>query len=336
MSVSTDDTKASNEANNTDIKPDNKANDDDIKNDDIKTEDKYSFNKTVANTLQGRIYLGRNKITNEQVIIKEAWKDLIKLGISRKKHKVAEDFLYEIKIGQLISNKNDCSPYICKTLDCWDDNDAYYCVLEKCDIGLFEFIKMQHRKMGKKVFKKNELLKKPSKWIKYIMKIFRDICIGVNWLHSNNICHLDLSLENTMLIKDGNGDHIPKIIDFGLAKEFPNGNFIYGNKVGKVVYMAPETYARKKYDPRKCDVHCLGVMLFMMLTGSPPYSTPTKGDQLYKLITKGKMLLILKSWKLLASMTEDAYDLIDKIIKPENDRISMSDVLKHKFLDPNN
>jgi len=123
-----------------------------------------------------------------------------------------------------------------------------------------------------------------------------------------------------------------KIIDFGLASHSTNGNFCNDKRVGKTGYMAPEVYAKKQYDGRKADIWSLGVMLFMMLIGAPPYELPTPSCPSFNYIINGHLRQVLQHWKRLRHVTQDALDLMTKIFKFENDRISMEDILKHPFV----
>jgi len=124
-----------------------------------------------------------------------------------------------------------------------------------------------------------------------------------------------------------------KIIDLGLTKEFANGDFLCKlGRVGKLQYMCPEAYARRPFDARKADVYCLGVMLFMMLIGAPPYQAPQPQNAAFKYIISGRVADVLKHWKRLRLLTEDAVDLLTKMLCYEQHRISVADILNHPFL----
>jgi len=124
-----------------------------------------------------------------------------------------------------------------------------------------------------------------------------------------------------------------KVIDLGLTQHFPDGDFrcLLG-RVGKLQYMCPEAYARQPYDARKADVYCLGVMLFMMLIGAPPYQAPQIQNAAFKYISSGRVADVLKHWKRLRLLSEDAVDLLNNMLCYEPKRFSMAEVLKHPFL----
>ena len=207
--------------------------------------------------------------------------------------------------------------------------------MECCQGELFDFINHSHKTTLRKfteaqAMKRQIPMEKPNKWIKSVQSMFKQICLGVEWMHNAGFCHLDLSLENTM-IADMKTMKV-KIIDFGLAKKFENDNFIIQGRIGKVGYMCPEAYARKKYDARLADVYCLGIMLFMMLIGAPIYQQPHIQQPAFKYMINGKLSEILKHWKRLTIVTIDAIDLLNNILRYQPKRFTLSQVLNHPFI----
>lgn len=88
---------------------------------------------------------------------------------------------------------------------------------------------------------------------------------AVNYCHVNNICHRDLKPENILIEDEG----LIKVIDFGTAQTF-NPEQGMSNMLGTPYYMAPEVFSREAYN-EKCDMWSLGVILYCMLTGVPPF-----------------------------------------------------------------
>ena len=86
-----------------------------------------------------------------------------------------------------------------------------------------------------------------------------------------------------------------------------------------------------RYDARAADVYCLGVMLFMMLIGAPPYQMPVLQDVAFAHIVSGHIGDLLKRWKRLRLVTVEALDLLNKIISYEKARISLVEILQHPF-----
>lgn len=96
---------------------------------------------------------------------------------------------------------------------------------------------------------------------------FMDITNGVSYLHSKNIVHLDLKLENLLLNHNLN----VKIIDFGCAR-LQLGQKRYSTPCGSYAYGAPEVISGQWYDGKKADIWSLGVILFCMFVARLPYS----------------------------------------------------------------
>ena len=162
----------------------------------------------------------------------------------------------------------DCDNSITKCISIWDDDTSYWIALEKCDNELFKYIQISFsddNECGKliKYFQSKQQIcaKKPSKWIKNIKIIFNQMCYGTYYMHKNNVCHNDISCENTMINISKNGDIQAKLIDFGLSKMFYHNNFKLKRKLGKECYMSPECYMGKEYDARSNDIYCLGMYI---------------------------------------------------------------------------
>ncbi|GMF23469.1 unnamed protein product [Phytophthora lilii] len=96
-----------------------------------------------------------------------------------------------------------------------------------------------------------------------VLALMHQVLQGVYYLHTTiGVAHRDLSLENVLLSRG-----VCKITDFGLSTD--SRRICEGGLVGKDYYMAPEVVAGKRYDPVLADVWSLGIMWFIMLTGSP-------------------------------------------------------------------
>jgi len=111
----------------------------------------------------------------------------------------------------------------------------------------------------------------PKKAIRYAC----DICTGMQIAHHQGIVHRDLKPANILINDDG----LLKIVDFGVAAAAKSGDTQLtktGYVIGSPKYMAPEQILGKKVDER-ADIYSLGVILYEMLCGEPPYS---RGDHM--------------------------------------------------------
>lgn len=105
------------------------------------------------------------------------------------------------------------------------------------------------------------------------VQIFSQVCQGLSHAHEKGIIHRDLKPSNIMLVPDKD-KVIPKVVDFGLAKEQDGDSFGRLTQTGEVMgtptYMAPEQCSGKPIDQRT-DVYATGCMVYECLTGRPPF-----------------------------------------------------------------
>eukprot|EP01083_Nonionella_stella_P218949 784677_1 len=106
----------------------------------LQGESRFNFTKQLSNTLQGRIYIATDLITNNKVIIKEAWRDLVHRGISRTGHKINENFLRERQLLSDISNKKNYPNSLINCIDLWNDKYCFYYAMPLCQCELFDYI----------------------------------------------------------------------------------------------------------------------------------------------------------------------------------------------------
>jgi hypothetical protein len=101
-----------------------------------------------------------------------------------------------------------------------------------------------------------------------VYKYFSQIASALHYAHGKGVVHRDLKPSNVMV--DAQGDSF--LMDFGIAKVLAGAEKLTGTGgvVGTPTYMAPEQCAGQEADSRM-DVYALGVMLFEMLTGKPPF-----------------------------------------------------------------
>lgn len=114
---------------------------------------------------------------------------------------------------------------------------------------------------------------------KFLLHLYSQILDGVEYLHNNNIAHLDLKLENIMVYNN----HI-KIIDFGEAMiyKIDGKEILYKGIHGTDLCMPPEMIQRKLYKPDKVDIWCCGILLFNIINPYVPWEYANhKTDKLY-------------------------------------------------------
>ena len=160
--------------------------------------------------------------------------------------------------------------------------------------------------------------KKPN--MKLIASVIKDVINAVYYLHNMKptIIHRDIKPENVLL------DQKTKayLTDFGWSNYAPN--FMRRNTVcGSPLYLPPEMVKGSSHD-KTADIWCIGVLLFELTTGKPPFA----GDDME---TVARNIIKLNiSWP--PQMDPDAKDLISKILKLNGkERLPLEQILTHKF-----
>merc|ERR1719474_2632111 len=116
-------------------------------------------------------------VTNRPAVIKEAWKQLVSTGYSRKGHRVPEDFISERNMIMTLSQLPDCKG-IAKGIGRWDDEHCHYYAMEHCEAELFDYISKQHQSPQFRKFVEGEARKKqvatkdPNSWMLTVAKMF--------------------------------------------------------------------------------------------------------------------------------------------------------------------
>ena len=112
-------------------------------------------------------------------------------------------------------------------------------------------------------------------------ELIRKICEGVAAAHQRRIIHRDLKPKNVLLEREG--EWMPKVSDFGLAKLLDNDSTATatGSILGSPAYMAPEqAFGDGKRVGPPADIYSLGAILYECLTGRPPFLGVSIADTL--------------------------------------------------------
>uniref|UniRef100_A0A8C1U954 cGMP-dependent protein kinase n=1 Tax=Cyprinus carpio TaxID=7962 RepID=A0A8C1U954_CYPCA len=246
----------------------------------------------------GRVELVKVKNENETFALK----------CIKKRHIVdnrQEEHIYSERRILLETN----SPFIVKMYCTFKDNKYVYMLLEAC--------------LGGEIW---SLLRDRGSFDEYTAKF----CVGCvteafDYLHNNSIIYRDLKPENLMLDTDG----YVKLVDFGFAKKLKCGQKTW-TFCGTPEYVAPEIILSKGHG-LSVDFWSLGILIFELLTGSPPF---TGSDQMiiYTFILKG-----IEKMDFPKKITKRPGDLIRKLCRQNpserlgNLKNGITDIKKHRW-----
>ncbi|KAK9387775.1 kinase-like domain-containing protein [Lipomyces mesembrius] len=226
----------------------------------------------------GAVYRAIDKITNEVYAIKEVSKHRLRRqrgnAILRQRSRMGSPSLPPARSGQLAMLRKMDDPLnlirheiaILKKLDHVNvanlyevlDNpggDSLYMVLEWCSKG---------------VVMKLDIDGQVEPYDEEQCRLyFRDLTLGIEYLHSQGVVHRDIKPDNLLLTCD----NVLKIVDFGVSEFFERDNDAMSKQVGSPAFMAPELNAvpRVDYSGRAADIWSMGVTLYCLVFGRLPF-----------------------------------------------------------------
>jgi calcium-dependent protein kinase len=261
---------------------------------------------TQAYTFEGQLgtgYYGTVKlaIPKNDLQRKYAVKSIDKTKLSQEK---LEKISREIEILSSVDHPN-----IVKYYETYNDEQFFHIVMEYCTGGeLFERI------INKKYFTETEA-----------SAVIYKIASAIAHCHACGIVHRDLKPENILYESMAEYSDI-KIIDFGLSRKFTPEHSELHSIVGSPYYVAPEVL-EGKYE-MQCDIWSLGVLMYVLLSGSPPFYSDNKIELYYK-IRNEQPSFASKIWQ---SVSQEAIDLIkDMLNKYPKKRPKANKILEYSW-----
>lgn len=161
---------------------------------------------------------------------------------------------------------------------------------------------------------------------KDIAIVINKLLSAISHIHALGIVHRDLKPENILFENESENSDI-KIIDFGVSRQFFKKNDDLNSIVGTPYYVAPEVLTGK-YD-KKVDIWSIGIIMYVLMTGKPPFNAKSKGELFSKIKTK-EIPFPVKRDK--SHYTNEAVNFLTLLTKKDpNERIAASDALNHEW-----
>ena len=279
----------------------------------------YLYGRRIGQGAFGKVNLGLNVLTGRVVAIKS----FKKTPIEKFKHKMKK-IQYETELMKRFNHKN-----ITKILEVFNDEEYMLIIMEYINGGnLFSFVK-----------KRRKLSEKMAKFL------FRQIILGIQHIHSKNVVHRDIKLENILIDFDNN----VKICDFGIGKVLENEDELLYDKCGTPMYMAPEIILANDdngYKGFPVDIWSSGITLYIMLSGSLPFNIKNKNNNKEDMALnsiKDKNNIFLQNQivnvkpKEIENISIEAKNLLKGLLnKNPSKRLTCSQILNHPWLKHSN
>lgn len=207
-------------------------------------------------------------------------------------------------------------------LECLEDDNWIYTIMPCLEDEMFNVVEAHGRFSEAETF-----------------LYLEQILDGLEVLHSLGLAHHDMSLENLML--DAQGKCV--IIDLGMVVKVPlraNGLPIkispsrdWPGRCGKMLYLAPEILNPVvSFDPLALDMWAVGVMMFVLLTGVPPWDVetgPSPADQRFALVQNGRLIDLLTAWNF-TDLSASCVDLMQSFLRADpNTRFTIAQARNH-------
>ena len=154
----------------------------------------------------------------------------------------------------------------------------------------------------------------------------KQILSAVNYCHKSKIIHRDLKPENILIYqRNKKGFNSIKIIDFGTAILFNKKD---KNLAGSIYYLAPEIISKNRKYTEKCDIWSCGIIMYILLTGKPPFNGDSD-EEILKKILQNHLDLEKYPWSVISLK---AKDLIKKLLETDTKkRITAEEALNHEW-----
>ena len=277
--------------------------------------DFYKYGRLIGQGAFGKVNLGLNVLTGRVVAIKS----FNKKNLNSPNNENMKKIIYETNLMKKLNHPN-----ITKILEMFEDEKYILIIMEYINGGnLFSFVK-KRRKLTEKISK----------------ILFKQIILGIKHIHSQNIVHRDVKLENILI----DLNNTIKICDFGIGRILSSQNELLHDQCGTPMYMAPEilTCSKEKgYKGFPVDIWSAGIALYIMLSGALPFSVKNENDSFLdgnNNNNKRKNIALKKAIinnvpKRIEKISDNARDLLHGLLnKDPEKRMTCDEILNHPWL----
>ena len=285
----------------------------------------YLYGRLIGQGAFGKVNIGLNVLTGRVVAIKS----FNKKNLDKNK-KDLERILYETNLMKKLNHPN-----ITKILETFENEKYILISMEYINGGnLFSFVK-----------KRRKLSEKTAKFL------FRQIILGIQHIHSKNIVHRDIKLENILIDFKNN----IKICDFGIGVILNSPDDLLYDQWGTPLYMSPEILLsnknnKKGYKGFPVDIWASGIALYIMLSGTLPFTLNKEQNEYSSTNDKNdinnsdnfkneelKYLIINSEPNIIDKISCEAKDLLKGLLtKNPKKRFTCDQILKHPWFNTDN
>ncbi len=229
---------------------------------------RYKVLKEIGRGAMGVVYLGKDPTIHRFVAIKTMRLD--EIDDRDKLQEVKARFFREAESTGRLSHPNIVTIY-----DAGEEHDLGYIAMEVLEGTTLK-----------------QWSRKPNLMpLKQMIPTLATVAEALDYAHQQGVVHRDIKPANIMLTKD----QIVKVMDFGIAKMAASSKTQTDIVLGTPTYMSPEQIAGKKVDGRS-DIFSLGVVMFELLTGRPPFTADNVSALLFAIAhTPHPVLATLRS-----------------------------------------
>ncbi|XP_025114695.1 SNF-related serine/threonine-protein kinase-like isoform X3 [Pomacea canaliculata] len=254
----------------------------------------YDLEDTIGRGHFAVVKLARHVFTGEKVAVKVI--DKTKLDEVSRSH-----LFQEVRCMKLVQHPN-----VVRLYEVIDTQTKLYLILELGDGGdMYDYIMKHTGGLEEKLAK----------------RYFRQIVEAISYCHKLHVVHRDLKPENVVFFEKLG---LVKLTDFGFSNMFAPGKKLE-TSCGSLAYSAPEILLGDSYDAPAVDVWSLGVILFMLVVGSPPFQEANDSETL-------TMIMDCK-YRVPSHISDSCRGLISSMLQRDPaHRATLSQIMDHSWL----